>query len=71
MKQLLIVFALILFTATQGFAQSAEDQPNKEQQKETTEHKNEDTSKQEKKSSIRYIEETEIFLMPETDVEIA
>lgn len=71
MKQLLILFALILFTATQGFAQSTEEQPKKEQTKETVENKNEDTSKQEKKSSIRYIEETEIFLMPETATEIA
>ncbi len=71
MKQLLILFALILFTATQGFAQSTEEQPEKEQTKETVENKNEDTSKQEKKSSIRYIEETEIFLMPETATEIA
>lgn len=66
MKHLLIILSLALLTATNGFAKNGSEVKEEKQ----VEKKQENTSSQ-KKKSVRYIEETEIFLMPEADVAIA
>lgn len=71
MKQIVIVIALILIPATLSWAQTNEEKKADNKQQEQVQEKKEDTSTQQKKKSIRYIEETEIFLMPENNVEIA
>lgn len=66
MKHLLIILSFALLTVTNGFAQNGTEAKEEKQ----VEQKQENTATQ-KKKSVRYIEETEIFLMPEAGVAIA
>lgn len=71
MKQLCILVVLTLIPVTQSWAQASTDKASEKKQQEQVQDKKDDTSTQQKKKSVRYIEETEIFLMPENNVEIA